>query len=304
MANSRINLNLLICLHYILKEQSVSLAAKRMFVSQSAMSKSLAQLREHLNDPIIVRNKGRIEITATAKGMQQQVEHIVSSAINFFENTTFSPKKSQKKFSVLCDEVTMQLFSPSLIKKITASAPLISVSLIPTFSEALNQLASGSIDLALLFSQEDNTQLYTHTLLNDELLVVMNKQHPLADQPLTLDNFTLYPFVTLTPEHKEYAQTTQWLNTQFSREIIAQLPSVNMIFDMLSQNPYIAVLPKMALSLMDKPEQFVRKPLPMNQENRVPLNLLWATNHDSSSPNQWLRSLIIQHFSNYDEAVC
>lgn len=296
MAHSRINLNLLICLHYILKEQSVSLAAKKMFVSQSAMSKSLAQLREQLNDPIIVRNKGRIEVTATAKAMQHQVEHIVSSAINFFENTTFSPEKSQRKFSLLCDEVTMQLFLPSLVQKLTALAPLVSVDLIPASSEAMTQLTNSNIDLALLFSQDNHPRLQAHILLTDQLVAVVNHQHPLANQILTKDNFTLYPFVTLTPEHRQYAQTTQCLNSHFNRKVIARLPSVNMILDILSHNPYIAVLPKMALPLTNHSEKFIQKPLPIIQETAVPLNLLWTPSHNSNSANQWLRSWIIQHF--------
>ena len=52
----RRDLNLLVALTVLLEENSVSHAAIRLNLSQSAMSRILGRLRELLNDPLFTRN--------------------------------------------------------------------------------------------------------------------------------------------------------------------------------------------------------------------------------------------------------
>ncbi|MDG2393409.1 MAG: LysR family transcriptional regulator, partial [Thalassotalea sp.] len=65
---SRIDLNLLIALSVLLKEQNVSRAAELLFLSQSAMSRTLQRLREVFDDQLFIRaSKG---ITPTVKALE------------------------------------------------------------------------------------------------------------------------------------------------------------------------------------------------------------------------------------------
>lgn len=52
---SNLDLNLLLCLQLLLQERSVTKAAKRMNVTPSAVSKSLAKLRDWFEDPLFVK---------------------------------------------------------------------------------------------------------------------------------------------------------------------------------------------------------------------------------------------------------
>ena len=54
------DLNLLVALDALLEEESVLLAAKRMHLSPSAMSRTLARVREAVGDPILVRAGRRL----------------------------------------------------------------------------------------------------------------------------------------------------------------------------------------------------------------------------------------------------
>ena len=63
---ANINLNLLPALAALLRERNVSAAARRVGVSQSAMSGMLARLREYFDDPLIVPVGRRIELTPLA----------------------------------------------------------------------------------------------------------------------------------------------------------------------------------------------------------------------------------------------
>lgn len=51
-----LDLNLLLCLQLLMQERSVTKAAKRMNVTPSAVSKSLAKLRAWFDDPLFVNS--------------------------------------------------------------------------------------------------------------------------------------------------------------------------------------------------------------------------------------------------------
>ena len=63
---ARIDLNLLVALHILLQEGSVSRAAERLNITQPAMSKTLGRLRETFDDPLFVRSKRGIQPTPRA----------------------------------------------------------------------------------------------------------------------------------------------------------------------------------------------------------------------------------------------
>ncbi|MBP9955753.1 MAG: LysR family transcriptional regulator, partial [Pseudomonas sp.] len=60
---AKINLNLLIALQALLEERNVTRAAQHLHVTQSALSKSLAQLRQLFDDPLLVRVENQLHLT-------------------------------------------------------------------------------------------------------------------------------------------------------------------------------------------------------------------------------------------------
>ena len=66
----RLDLNLLVALEAMLEERSVSRAAERLFITQSAMSKTLGRLRELFNDPLFVRKGAAMMPTPRAEQLE------------------------------------------------------------------------------------------------------------------------------------------------------------------------------------------------------------------------------------------
>jgi len=67
----QMNLNLLLALHWLLVERSVTRAAVRLGVTQSAMSRSLGQLREWFDDPLLVPARRKMLLTARPAGLRE-----------------------------------------------------------------------------------------------------------------------------------------------------------------------------------------------------------------------------------------
>src|SRR6478735_5176261 len=77
---SRPDLNLLVTLDVLLAEGSVARAARRLQLSPSAMSRTLARLREAMGDPLLVRAGRGLVPTPRALELRQQVSQLVQAA--------------------------------------------------------------------------------------------------------------------------------------------------------------------------------------------------------------------------------
>lgn len=70
---ARIDLNLLVALQVLLEERNVSKAAERLFITQSAMSKTLGRLRELFDDPLFTRSSHGMVPTPRALDIQKKL---------------------------------------------------------------------------------------------------------------------------------------------------------------------------------------------------------------------------------------
>ncbi len=77
---ARIDLNLLVCLKVLSEELSVTRTANRLYLSQSAVSKSLAKLREQFDDPLFIRTSHGLKPTPQSGVSQAQARHSGQSA--------------------------------------------------------------------------------------------------------------------------------------------------------------------------------------------------------------------------------
>src|SRR5579864_2740913 len=98
---STLDLNLLLVLHVVLEERSATRAAKRLHVTQSAVSNSIARLRMVLADPLVVRSGRGLVPTPRA----EELAPLVAQAIAHLQlavdrGAGFSPQASERCFTL------------------------------------------------------------------------------------------------------------------------------------------------------------------------------------------------------------
>ena len=88
-----IDLNLLVTFSYLYRYRSVSLAAEKSFVSQSAMSHSLSRLRVLFDDPLFERKGHKMDPTEHAHYIAPTVHHLLDSiAKDLLTKSAFQPE--------------------------------------------------------------------------------------------------------------------------------------------------------------------------------------------------------------------
>ncbi|MFO0659378.1 MAG: LysR family transcriptional regulator, partial [Polyangiaceae bacterium] len=100
---SAIDLNLLVVLHAVLTEQSVTRAAKRLHVTQSAVSNSLGKLRDVLGDPLVVRHARGVTPTPRALELLPELSHVIERITSLIEpRARFDPATPTRAFTIAC----------------------------------------------------------------------------------------------------------------------------------------------------------------------------------------------------------
>jgi DNA-binding transcriptional LysR family regulator len=103
----------------VLEETSVSRAADRLGVSQSAVSHTLDKLRKLFSDPLFVRVGRGIAPTARALKLRAPVESVLNDLKALTEKRNFDPLGEQMEFTIACNDFPLQLIFPKLLIELT-----------------------------------------------------------------------------------------------------------------------------------------------------------------------------------------
>lgn len=152
MANLiNIDLNLLVILDSLFRHRNVTNASLELGLSQSAVSHSLANLRNHYKDPLFVRISKGVAPTEFAKSIQSEVEEFVGKAIKISEKIEkFNPKNAEGRIVISTTDYFEVLIGAKFLSLLEKEAPLLQISFRPTLgSFPKNQLEDGTFDLAI-----------------------------------------------------------------------------------------------------------------------------------------------------------
>src|SRR5258708_9576690 len=144
-----VNLNLLHALHALLEERHVTRAAKRCFLSQSAMSRALDRLRETLGDPLLVRTGRVYERTPRGERVLRELESVMGRLGAMVKGEEFSPPQSQEHFRVAMTDHGSTILLPTLLERVRKAAPHVRLQGSAWNTKSYEDVVAGRIDIAL-----------------------------------------------------------------------------------------------------------------------------------------------------------
>lgn len=199
MRFKRFDLNLLVVLDVLLREQSVSRAAEQLNLSQPALSAALARLRQHFNDPILVPHGKRMVPTSHAQNLLPLVLKTLADADELISaSTVFDPATSHRTFRICgSDYVTTVLLVP-LFEDLARTAPNVRFEISSPSPEALADLERGKTDLMLAPEQYLSTEHPKKLLFEERHVVVGWKRNPIFRAPLTKEAFFEQPHIVVS----------------------------------------------------------------------------------------------------------
>ena len=141
-----IDLNLLVVLDVLLREQSVTRAAGRLGRTPSAVSHALSRLRQLLGDELLVRDGRRMRLTARAEGLAETLPRALQQLARTIEDPEpFRPATSTRTLRLAAPDFIAPLV-PHLLQDVGNVAPGVRVELAPLASGAVRELTEGRCD--------------------------------------------------------------------------------------------------------------------------------------------------------------
>ena len=147
---STLDLNLLRVFDAVMEERSVLRASQKVCLSQSAVSHSLARLREMLDDELFIRTTTGMQPTARAVAMAGMVRDALKSLEAAIELPRFEPATSTRKFTIAANDFTTMVLAPRLLQMLRTEAPHVDLAIKPvTRIDLAEQIDLGRIDAAI-----------------------------------------------------------------------------------------------------------------------------------------------------------
>ena len=202
---ARIDLNLLIILQVLLEERNGSRAARRLHLSQSAVSKALGRLRETFDDPLFVRSACGMDPTPRALDLQQQLQPILLSLDNLIQPPDFDPASTGGSSSSPAWTAPSPCL-PLYLSELKRQAPGIRLRYEEWTEHSLTEMSQGQVDIAFTVRENCiNSDFRLDTLPNaicqrlltiDDLTCLVQRDHPALQEPeWDLARYLAYPHV-------------------------------------------------------------------------------------------------------------
>lgn len=288
-----LDLNLLHLLDALLAERSVSKAAARVGLSQSAASHALRRLRAHLDDPLLVRTAQGMALTERAQRMREPLRRALEDLAHALAPPpAFSPATEKRTFFIIAADYAQCVLLPPLLRALEASAPDITLTILP-FTDAIErELSERRADLALVVQYDPHPGLCVQAVLRERLLCVVRRDHPQIQDDLTLDAFLRLRHVRIAPRGRAGSVVDSALDAGgHTRRVSVSVPN-------FLSAPYLVARTDLVVTLAERlarqlaawlPLRLFEPPLPLPG---FTLSMLWDAQLDADPASRWLREQI------------
>ncbi|OGV50617.1 MAG: hypothetical protein A2017_06850 [Lentisphaerae bacterium GWF2_44_16] len=259
---------------------NITMAAKKMFVSQPAVSKQLKLLEEELECKLFARRGNRLALTLEGELFLKHAKEIVSKVKNIKDEINFSRKKVSGKLAIGCGAVSAKLLLPNIVDKMIKEYPDVEVSIFEAETNEMRELLESDV-IDISFSAEDlrggsEKKIEFKEIFSSELVLVCSEKCALARmRKVSFEEIKKYPLITYTPDTGVYRVLVKAL-LENARIILQSRYSETMLV-YIEKNLGVGIIPEYIARLKSLNGIVVRK---LDTDIKIHMGI----NHDVSKP--------------------
>lgn len=304
-----LDLNLLLCLQLLAQERSVTKAAKRMSVTPSAVSKSLAKLRAWFDDPLFINTPLGLTPTPLMVSIEQDLADWMQMGKQILDKP-HNDTPGGLKFELAAESPLMMLKFNALSQQIYQRYPQASIKVRNWDYDSLDAITRGEVDIGFTGRETHprSRELLSalplsidfEVLFTDLPWVWLREDHPALREEWNLETFLRYPHISICWEQSDtWALDNVLQELGRERTIALSLPGFEQSLFMAAQPDHalIATAPLYCQhynQLHHLP--LVARPLPfeesLREKMKVPFTLLWHKRNSHNPKIVWLKETI------------
>lgn len=272
----------------VMEEQSVSAAAGRLGITQSAVSHSLDKLRKVFCDPLFIRAGRGIVPTARAQDLVEDIRNLLSQMQDVTAGHSFVPEDAEVRVTIAANDLERNFLLPSLYRKISRHVRDFSLRVVAADFPTVTQLRQGECDFLVSPSTFDAPDVMQRRLWNDRFGCFYDSA--VRGAPKTLAEYRKGPHVGVSfLQNLDRKSIRDFLGEEGRPNVSVSVPNFSGIAAFVRGGDMIATQPKaMGRKLMP---DLACAELPF-EAPELSIYLLWHKRYQSDPVHKWLRGEI------------
>jgi DNA-binding transcriptional LysR family regulator len=291
----KLDLNLLVMLDVLVAEGSVTRAAKRVHLSQSAMSSALNRLRQALDDPLLVRAERGMEPTRKARELIGPVREALARIESVISPPMPADVESvERTFVIAASEYVSFVVVPALSRELERLGPRLSLSVVRLDpNDPLAPLHSGAVDLVIAAHASERPNIHSHILLSDKYVCIARKRHATIRGRLSMAQFVASSHVVIRHQTGGIGGIVDdlFLLMGKPRKTAITLPDLSAGPHIVMETEFImATANRIAISLRKQfPIQILAHPV---RRDQFEVSQFWHQRTHTDAMHRWFRETI------------
>lgn len=288
-------LNLVAIFDTIMTEGSMTKAAHRLALTQSAVSNAVARMRLLWKDPLFIRDGRGIKPSAKAQAMWLEIQGPLAAIRTSTAPAHFDPATSTQKFRLAVTDYISNALWPALRQHIEAHAQGISLYAVPYTSQgAYQQLSENEIDLSIGALSPMGAGIHLERMFSEGWMCAMRRGHELARKPLGLADFLASDHLLVSLSGDPVGAIDAVLErTGMRRKVAVTLNNFSGVPSLLMSSNLICVLPTGVIRTHALKDEIHTSALPFDM-SPFHCQIAWHARNERDAGQRWMRALVKQ----------
>lgn len=290
------DLNLLIALNALLSEGSVSRAAERLGLSESAMSRTLARLREATGDELLVRAGRAMVPTPRALALRDRVKALVEEASAVLQpaGPDLNLGTLERMFTVRANDGFTEAFAHLLVARTAREAPGVRLRFAPKPDKDVRPLREGLIDLDVGVLGESGPEVRVQALYRDHFVAVVRQGHPLLEGEMTPERYAACDHVVTSRGGRITGPVDDALAAAgLKRKVAVVVPSFGTALSTAAATDMVALMPASYFEHLRASTALRSFELPVPTEH-ITISQMWHPRLERDPAHRWLRGVVLE----------
>lgn len=280
----------------ILRYRNLTHAASILGKSQSVLSKQLAQFREALDDPLLIRQGKQFLLTERATSLLAPLNNILLDLDNLSQAPVFDPSSCHRRFCLSASDYVAEHILPTLMQDLAQVAPNVCIDYVTWQPNRYDWLANGKVDLATTLIEDASPEFHGRVIGDDVPVCCIHRDHPLVCQDsISFENYLNWPHVKISGGGDKDKFIDDYLKEHnASRKVRLSVPFFSVALDVVAQSDSLLTIPKHLLERSTNNRPITWRPLEFITYS-FRYWVLWHRRTHDSPEQQWFRQFVYQH---------
>jgi DNA-binding transcriptional LysR family regulator len=272
----------------VVEAGSVTGAAQRLGVTQSAVSHLLDKLRAITGDPLFVKSGRGIVATARAEALAVHARELLSHMERFANSGDFKPERWETTITIAANDFQRDLLLPALMARLHEQAPGVKLRVIASGIPSLEMLRNEHCQLAISPRPPEGSDIVQKRLFETEFRVFYDPRVRAA--PTSKKDYLAAEHITVVYEPKRALDLDQWMTSKgIARNFRVMVPGFSGLLPFIQGTPLLATVPGLLQKTILSELASTQVPLPCP---KLPMYMIWHLRHQHDAGHQWLRGLV------------